>query len=100
VADDFVVFVKMYQRSETSKDVEDSFSGILSEIELLKTIGRGKEEQYQIENSERDKLPEAVLLFSIVDNPITAILFHLNSLEYDNNSPGSIFCIESFWANK
>lgn len=53
----------MYQGSVSGKEIEDSFSGILSEIELLKTIGKGKEEKYQIENSERDNLPEAVLLF-------------------------------------
>jgi len=93
VADDFVVFIKMYQKNENSKDVEDSFSGILSEIELLKTIVNGKDEQYQIENNERDKLPEAVLLYSILDNPGYGDSIGLNSLEYDRNSPASIFCL-------
>jgi hypothetical protein len=93
VAEDFIVFVKMYQSGESSGDVEDSFSGILSEIELLKTINQGKEEQYQIENSERDKLPRAVLLFSILENSSYGDSIGLNSLEYDNNSPGSIFCL-------
>lgn len=94
VADDFVVFLKMYQGNDSSnKDVEDSFSGILSEIDLLKTIGRGKDEQYQIENNERDKLPEAVLLFSILDNPTYGNSISLNSLEYEPNSPGSIFAL-------
>ena len=93
VADDFIVFVKMYQSSETSKDIEDSFSGILSEIELLKTVGKGKDEQYQIENNERDKLPEAVLLFSNLDNPTYGNSISLNTLEFDPNSPGSIFCL-------
>jgi len=93
VAEDFIVFVKMYQSGESSNDVEDSFSGILSEIELLKTINQGKEEQYQIENSERDKLPRAVLLFSILENSSYGDSIGLNSLEYDNNSPGSIFCL-------
>lgn len=93
VAEDFIVFVKMYQSGEGSNDVEDSFSGILSEIELLKTINKGKEEQYQIENCERDKLPPAVLLFSILENTSYGDSIGLNSLEYDNNSPGSIFCL-------
>ncbi len=93
VAEDFIVFVKMYQSGESSNDVEDSFSGILCEIELLKTINQGKEEQYQIENSERDKLPRAVLLFSILENSSYGDSIGLNSLEYDNNSPGSIFCL-------
>lgn len=94
VADDFVVFLKMYQGNDSgNKDVEDSFSGILSEIDLLKTIGRGKDEQYQIENSERDKLPEAVLLFSILDNSTYGNSISLNSLEHEPNSPGSIFAL-------
>jgi hypothetical protein len=93
VADDFVVFVKMYQSSEMSKDVEDAFSGILSEIELLRTIGKGKDEQYQLENSERDKLPESVLLYSILDNTKYGNSISLNSLEFDNNSPASIFAL-------
>jgi hypothetical protein len=94
LADDFIVFLKMYQGNDSgNKDVEDSFSGILSEIDLLKTIGRGKDEQYQIENNERDKLPEAVLLFSILDNPTYGNSISLNTLEHEPNSPGSIFAL-------
>lgn len=93
VAEDFDVFVKMYQSNENTKDVEDSFSGILSEIELLKTIGEGKSEQYQIENTERVKLPPAVFLFSILSNQNYGDSISLNSLEYETNSPASIFCL-------
>lgn len=99
VADDFIVFVKMYHNNESSKDVEDSFSGILSEIELLRTIpvekekGKKNEDLYQIENNERDKLPVAILLFSILDNPSYGDSIGLNSLEFEPNSPGSIFCL-------
>lgn len=93
VGDDFGVFVKMYQSSENAKDVEDSFSGILSEIDLLKTIGKGKDEQFQIENNDRDNLQEAVLLFAILDNPNYGNSISLNSLEYDYNSPCSIFAL-------
>lgn len=94
VADDFDVFVKMYRSNDSNnKDVEDSFSGILSEIDLLKITGKGKDEQIQIENNLRDSLPEAVLLFAILDNPNYGNSIGLNSLEYDNNSPGSIFAL-------
>ena len=93
LADDFVVFTKMYQRSEAVSDIEDSFSGILSEIELLKTFGKGKEEQYHIESSERGTLPDAVVLFSILDNPDYGSSISLNSLEFDRNSPGSIYAL-------
>ncbi|MDZ7612781.1 MAG: DUF4007 family protein [Flavobacteriaceae bacterium] len=44
VAKDFIVFANLYKNDPESKDIEDSFSGILSEIDLLKTTGKGKEE--------------------------------------------------------
>jgi hypothetical protein len=93
VAKDFIVFANLYKNDPESKDVEDSFSGILSEIELLKTTGKGKEEQFYIENSERDNLPEAVVLFTILDNSNYGNSISLNSLEFDLNSPGSIFAL-------
>jgi len=93
VAKDFMVFVNTYKNEEDNNDVEDSYSGILSEIGLLKTIGKGKEKQYQIENNDRDNLREAVLLFSILDNLNYGNSISLSSLEYDYNSPGSIFAL-------
>jgi hypothetical protein len=93
VAKDFIVFANLYKNDPESKDVEDSFSGILSEIELLKTTGKGKEEQFYIENTERDNLPEAVILFTILDNSSYGNSISLNSLEFDLNSPGSIFAL-------
>jgi hypothetical protein len=89
VGKDFAVFVNLYKNDTESKNVEDSFSGILSEIDLLKT----KDKQYYIENSERDNLPEAVLLFAILDNPNFGNSISLNSLEFDFNSAGSIFAL-------
>lgn len=93
VAKDFIVFANLYKSDPESKDVEDSFSGILSEIELLKTTGKGKDEQFFIENSERDNLPETIVLYSILDNPNYGNSISLNSLEFDLNSPGSIFAL-------
>jgi len=93
VAKDFIVFANLYKNDPESKDVEDSFSGILSEIELLKKTGKGKEEQFYIENTERDNLPEAVVLFTILDNSNYGNSISLNSLEFDLNSPGSIFAL-------
>ena len=93
VAKDFTVFASLYKSDPESKDVEDSFSGILSEIELLKTTGKGKDEQFFIENSERDNLPESIVLYAILDNLNYGNSISLNSLEFDLNSPGSIFAL-------
>jgi hypothetical protein len=93
IAKDFIVFANLYKNDNQSKNVEDSYSGILSEIELLKTTEKGKEEQYCIENNERDNLSEAVVLYAILDNPNYGKSISLNSLEFDLDSPGSIFSL-------
>lgn len=102
VAKDFIVFINLYISDPESSDVEDSFAGILSELGLLKIInteykdeqGRLKKKiEYYIESNERDNLHEAVILFSILDNPNYGNSISLNSLEFDLNSPGSIFAL-------
>lgn len=94
VENDFDVFVKMYQSNDlNTKEVEDSFSGILSELNLLKTIGQGKNTQFQIENSERDNLPEEILLYAILDNQNYGNSISINRLENDYNSPAVIFAL-------
>lgn len=93
VAKDFDVFVNMYRVDNESKNVEDSYSGILSEIEILKTTGKGKGIQFYVENNERYNLPNAVVLYAILDNQNYGGSVNLNSLEFDINSPGSIFAL-------
>jgi hypothetical protein len=89
LAKDFDVFVNLYKIDSENKNVEDGFSGILSEIELLKI----RDKQYFVENNERDSLSVAVLLYAILDNPTYGNSISLNSLEFDTNSPGSIFAL-------
>ena len=93
VAKDFNVFTNLYKNESESKNIEDSFTGILSEIELLNTSGKGKDEQFYIENNERDNLSEFVVLYTILDNLNYGNSIGLNSLEFNINSPGSIFAL-------
>lgn len=94
VENDFDVFIKMYQSNDLkAKEVEDSFSGILSELNLLKSVDQGRNTQFQIENSERDNLPEEILLYAILDNPNYGNSISINSLENDFNSPAVIFAL-------
>jgi len=98
IAKDFIVFLNMYKSDSENTDVEDSFSGILSEIGMLRISytqdDNGKKvEQFQIENNERDNLPGAVVLFSILNNPSYGNSISLKSLEFYANSPGSIFAL-------
>lgn len=105
LAKDFSVFINLFKNEPESKDIEDSFSGILSDLELLHKIVKvvekdtvkgkvkEKEEFFYIENQERDNLPEAVILYAILDNSNYGNSISLNSLEFDWNSPGSIFAL-------
>jgi hypothetical protein len=93
VSKDFTVFVNLYKNGTANKDFEDSFSGILSELEILKLLVSGNDKKYIIENHERDNLPESVVLYSILDNPKYGNSISLNALEFDYNSPGSIFAL-------
>ncbi len=90
---DFVVFSNIYKNDTESKDIEESYSGILSELEFLKVIGSGKDEQFTILNNEKDSLPAAVVLYAISDNPNYGMSISLNALELDFNSPGAIFAL-------
>jgi hypothetical protein len=89
--EDFSVFSKMYWRSGTqSKDRDDSFSGLLTELNLVKCYDKGKEEFFIIENSERTEIPDEIVLFAILDNENFDLSISLNTIE---NGVGTIFAI-------
>ncbi|CAM3714895.1 DUF4007 domain-containing protein [Mucilaginibacter galii] len=91
VGDDFDVFKKMYlNKSEDNKLTEDSFLGLLSELQLLKFKQKGI---YYINNAERPTLTPQVFLYSILDNEQFGSSISLHALENDENSPGAIFAL-------
>jgi hypothetical protein len=92
--DDFTVLVKMYLRSNSQiKDREDSFSGILTELDLIKTFSRGKEDYFVLENTDKAEIPDEVILFAILDNDNFNLSINLNSLEQEPDGVGSIFAL-------
>ncbi|MGE0077640.1 MAG: DUF4007 family protein [Bacteroidales bacterium] len=94
LTEDFYVFSKMYIRSNAqSKDKEDTFSGLLTELDLVKTYSKGKEDVYIIENSERQDIPDEVILYSILDDDSFDLSVNINSIEQNYSSVGSIFAI-------
>jgi len=94
VKDDFDVFLKMYLRSDSqSKDKEDSYSGILSELEFVKSVGRGENKYFVIENSERLEVPDEIILYCILETGNFDASLNLSSIEQDPNSVGSIFAM-------
>lgn len=100
VSEDFIVFVKMYISADDPKDKEDSFSGILTELNLLNFFVKQKEDVkkesenvYYIAPDEREEIPEVVILYAILENEAYQNSISLNQLEVDENSPGSVFAM-------
>lgn len=94
IEDDFDVFRKMYiVSSSEASNVEESYAGLLSDLGLLKNLGKGKEEFFYIENMERESLPKEILFYAIFDNGNYGKSINLRNLEQDYDSPGSIFAL-------
>jgi hypothetical protein len=94
ITQDFDVLTKMYIRTnEQSKDREDTFSGLLTELDLIKSYGRGKDHYYVIENTERAQLPDEVLYYTIVSNEKYGLSTSLNAIEFEPNSAGTVFAL-------
>lgn len=94
LAEDFAVMTKMYLRSESSsKDKEDSLSGLLTDLDLVKNYSKSKEDFLIIENDERPEVPAEIILYVILDNENFDRSINLNAIENNFNSVGSVFAI-------
>jgi hypothetical protein len=92
--EDFSVLTKMYLRSDAhAKDKDDTFSGLLTELDLIKAVSKGKQEYLVIENNERAEIPDEIILYAILDNEQFEASISLNSIEMNPNSVGSAFAI-------
>ena len=96
VLSDFVVFVKMYIRSDSLvKDREEGFSGLLTELDLVKSFTRNKEEYYIIENTERRDLPHEVVLYAILTSGQFDKSVNFNTLLTEPDHAGSVFALNA-----
>jgi hypothetical protein len=94
IAEDFSVFVKMYLRSDSQlKDKEENFSGLLTELDLLKCFKKGKDEYYVIENDEKKEIPEDIILYVLLDSGNFETSKSFNSIELNHNSVGAVFAM-------
>ncbi len=66
---DIDVFIKMYLRSKGKiRNIEDDFSGLLIDFDLLQEFDKsGKELWYKIESKDREEIPVEIILYSILD---------------------------------
>ncbi len=94
ILDDFSVMTKLYIRSESqTKDKEDNYSGLLTDLNLITNIGTKGEEILVIENSEKSNIPCEIILFCILETGGFESSINLNKIESDFNNVGSVFAI-------
>jgi len=92
--EDFSVLTKMYLRSNLqSKDKEDSFSGLLTDLVLMKTYTNGKQDYYLVVNTERSEIPIEIVMYAILEGGSFDTSVDLQNLELNINSVGAVFAI-------
>ncbi|MFA5668668.1 MAG: DUF4007 family protein [Balneolaceae bacterium] len=96
---DIGVLLKSYVRpnlKEGSKDIEDSYSSLLIDLDLIKAIAERKD-WYECKNEFRATLPMEIVFYTILINPkfskSTSISFY--HLLNDENSPGLVFGLDA-----
>jgi len=98
---DISVFIRNYLKpssKETKIDIEEDFSSLMIDLDLMKSYkadnAEGKiVEWYKVENSDQVDLPPAVVLFSILDNQSYGKSISFKELMVGPNSPGNIFAL-------
>ncbi|PMD95741.1 hypothetical protein BWI97_13870 [Siphonobacter sp. BAB-5405] len=94
LVEDFYVMSKLYIRSTSQmKDKEDGFSGVLTELNLIRQYSRGRDDYFIIENDEKSVIPDEIILYAILDSRKGELSIDFNTLEQANNSIGMIFAI-------
>lgn len=97
---DFSVFSRTYL-NDRSKDVEDGYSGLLADLNLLtgrktEVMEDGKERKdmiYHIENKERPEIPAHIILYVILNNERYGQSVSFDNLHLDADGLGTIFAL-------
>jgi hypothetical protein len=92
---DYSVFQNTYLASTSNKaEIEDSYSGILTELNLvvLKKI-EAKTEMLVIESKRRPEIPAEIILYAILDNEDSGNSINFDRLLTDSTGVGTIFAL-------
>ena len=90
--DDFSVFNRTYL-NDNLKDVEDGYSGLLSDLNLLREFKNQKDAVFNIENKERPNIPPEIIFYSILENKLYGNTISFDNLYLDEDGPGTIFAL-------
>lgn len=92
---DINIFLRNYLKPKRSLDkfeVEEDFTALLLELELISKNRIDGNDVFKIENKERRNIPHQVFLYAILDRYADQSI-SLNKIMLDNNSPGRVFCL-------
>ena len=92
VGKDFSVFTRTYF-AKPSKDKEESFSGLLTELGLLQEVGEDNQKNhlYHISNSKQNDIPWQIILFCILDNENFGNSISVKLLFTEDKGVGNLF---------
>lgn len=94
---DITVLLRNYIKPQkANKNLEDLFSGIFIELNLVEQLQKYDEKEadwYRIENKERTDLPAEVLLYCILDNDQYGDSIVIDDILHGYNSIGSVFAL-------
>ncbi len=98
VATDFEVLTKMYIRTDAqSKDKEDTFSGLLTELNIIqeekRKVNEKQEAFFSIAANDKTDIPDEVLLYGILDNENFDKSISLYTIEQEKDQVGSVFAM-------
>ncbi|MDF7820843.1 DUF4007 family protein [Runella sp. MFBS21] len=97
VKTDFDVFVRMYLHSDIQvKDRDESLTGLLTDLNLIRSFRRRKEEDFfVIDNTDKSTLPDAILLYGILANRQFDFSINFNTLLTEPDQVGSVFALNA-----
>ncbi len=90
--EDFGVLSKMYIPSESTTK-EDIFTGLFTELGLMRCWGKKGEELFAIENRTRENLAKELILYIILDNEQGNSSISVSQIENNSNNVGSVLAM-------
>lgn len=92
VLEDFGVLSKMYIPSDTTTK-EDIFTGLFTELGLMKSWGKKGEELFAIENRVRENIATELVLYIILDNEQGNSSISVSQIENNANNVGAVLAM-------
>jgi len=92
---DIDVLIKTYLRpKKKTKNIEDDFSGLLIDFDLVQEFDKsGEHAWYRVESKDRETIPLEIVLYAIIDQESGNVSISLRKLLNDDNSVGMVYAL-------